>query len=346
MPNPENQKGLWYERFSQGAPLAVLVAAALLLAYKLLPVIELVAVAALVALVLRTVVRGMEKAGVPSWLAVTSLVVIVVAFAVLIWLVVVPNVVREARVLASTVPSYAKAWVDLADKVAFIPDRSQLVERIQGVFSQLAGMVPSVATLVAKLTGAIVAVLFLALYMSLDPDPLVSGVLRLVPQENRGRARELIQSIEARLRGWMIGTAIVALFVGGGGALGLWLLGVPLPVTFGLIAGILNIVPYVGSIMGALLPALLALTISPVKALLVVALFVVLNQVEGNLLRPLVMGHAVHLHPAMMLISLLVLGSLLGLVGLLLAVPVAVVIATLVDELSSGEPDQEEEAES
>ncbi len=108
-----------------------------------------------------------------------------------------------------------------------------------------------------------------------------------------------------------------------------------MPITFGLLAGVLNIVPYLGSTLGALLPALVALTISPVKALLVLVLFLVLNQVEGNFLRPLVMGRAVHLHPAVVLISLLVLGTLLGVVGLILAVPAAVVVATLVDELTA-----------
>jgi predicted PurR-regulated permease PerM len=345
MPNPEHQEGSWYERLTRGAPLAVLVAAALLVAYKLLPVIELVAVAMLVALVLRTAVRTMEKAGVPSWLAVTALVAGVGALAVLIWLVVVPNLVRETRILASAVPGYANAWVELADRVTFIPDRSQLVNRIQGLFSQLAGMLPSLATLAARLTGAIVAVLFLALYMSVNPDPVVSGALRLVPREKRKRAEELIRTMEVRLRGWMIGTAIVSLFVGGGGAVGLWFLGVPLPVTFGLIAGILNIVPYLGSIVGSLLPALVALTISPFKALLVLLLFAALNQVDGNLLRPLVMGRVVRLQPATMLISLLVLGSLLGVVGLLLAVPAAVVVATLIDELSPEEPQRVEGAD-
>src|SRR5919107_5524281 len=152
MPNSQPQEGAWYQRLTRGAPLAVLVAAALLVAYRLLPVIELVAVAMLVALVLRTLVRSMEKAGAPSWLAVTALVLGVGVISVLIWLVVVPNLVREARILASAVPEYAKAWVALADRVAFIPDRSELVDRIQGLFSQLAGTLPSLAAIVARLT--------------------------------------------------------------------------------------------------------------------------------------------------------------------------------------------------
>jgi predicted PurR-regulated permease PerM len=256
----------------------VLVAAGLFVAYKLLPVIELVALAMLVALILRTAIRGMERARIPTWLAVAVLFSVVGLLAAMLWLVVVPNVARETRLLASAVPGYASALADLADKVAFIPDKSQLSDRVQDLFSRLAGVLPSLATLLARLTGATVAVLFLALYMSLDPDPLVSGALRLVPPERRGRARQIIHTIETRLRGWIVGTAVVSLFVGGGGGLGLWFLGVPLPITFGIIAGALNVVPYLGSIVGALLPALVALTISPVKALLVLVLFLVLNQ--------------------------------------------------------------------
>jgi predicted PurR-regulated permease PerM len=113
--------------------------------------------------------------------------------------------------------------------------------------------------------------------------------------------------------------------------------GLPLPVTFGLLASVLNVVPYLGSTVGTLLPALVALTISPVKALLVVALFVILTQVEGNLLQPVVMERQASPHPAIVLIPLLILGMLLGLVGVLLAVPAAVLSTTVLDKLSSGE---------
>jgi predicted PurR-regulated permease PerM len=183
----------------------------------------------------------------------------------------------------------------------------------------------------------------MAVYMSIDPAPLVSGALRAIPQEKRGRARELLEAIEARLRRWLVGTAIVSMFIGGGGALGLWLLGAPLPITFGIIAGVLNVVPYLGSTVGALLPALVALTVSPIKALQVVVLFVVLNQIEGNFLQPLVMGRAVRLHPAVVISSFLVMGTLLSIVGLLLAVPAAVVVATLMEELSPQETASEGE---
>lgn len=172
-------------------------------------------------------------------------------------------------------------------------------------------------------------------------------MLRLAPRGCREGIREFLDRLGERLRGWIVGLILVATFVGTAGGVGLWLLGVPLALTFGIIAGFLNIIPYLGSILGGLLPALVALTISPTKALLVVVLFVVINQVEGNFLQPVVMGHQIGVPEAMILVSILILGVLLGpIIGALLAAPVAVLVAVLVDELTEREPsldDHEEE---
>lgn len=125
----------------------------------------------------------------------------------------------------------------------------------------------------------------------------------------------------------------------------MWLLGVPLALIFGILAGILDIIPYVGSIVGGALPVLVALTISPTKALEVAASFFVINQIEGNLLQPKTMGGRVNVPPAMIPISMLLFATLIGpIVGTLLAVPAAVVIVTLIDWLTEdGERYQDSE---
>jgi predicted PurR-regulated permease PerM len=330
-----------YGRLGRGAPLAVFVAAGLLVAYKLLPVFKLIAVAMLVALVLRSVTRGLERLKLPSWTTPIVLLALIGAFGVFVWLVVVPNPLREARILSSNFPQYVDSLTELARRVPFGPDLDQIGGRMKDLFSRMAGSFPRFAMQFVSLGGAAVAGAFLAAYMSVDPGPLVRGTLRLVPREKRDRVAELLQTVEDRLRGWIVGTAIVSLFVGVGGGVGLWIIGVPLYISFGLIAGMLNVVPYLGSTVGALLPALVALTISPVKAVLVLVLFVALNQLEGNVLQPVIMGREVNLHPAMVLVSFLIAGALLGLVGVLLAVP-AVVCATLMDELVPEVPPEDE----
>jgi predicted PurR-regulated permease PerM len=131
----------------------------------------------------------------------------------------------------------------------------------------------------------------------------------------------------------------VATFVGLGAGLGLWLLGVPLPLTLGLLAGLLNVVPFAGSVLGGALATLVAFTISPLKALEVAVLFVVLNQIEGNILQPQVMGRRVRISTAVVIVSFLVLGTLIGpIIGAFLAVPATVVVSVVLDELAEKRP--------
>jgi predicted PurR-regulated permease PerM len=204
----------------------VLLAVGLLIAYEALPALELIAVAMLIALVLRTAVQGLEKLGAGPWL---SAIILLGAFGAFVGLVVVPNLVREAQTLTSQAPQYINSLADLARSVSFIPDPSQLTDRLQNLFSQLVGSLPSLATSIATLAGGVVATLFLALYMSVNPDPLVSGVLRLAPGDKRGEVEGFIRALEVRLRGWIVGMIIVALFIGGGGAWGSGSSGSPCP---------------------------------------------------------------------------------------------------------------------
>ncbi len=335
MPEGQDARGDLYGRLTRGAPLAVLVAAALYLAYRLLPVVQLVAVAMLLALVLRTAVRGLRGLGFGRRISVLVVVAALVGFGAFVGLFIVPRVMREIQLLYAQFPRYVSSLERLSQNVGVVPDLSRLTDRLTDLFYQTVGSLPSIVTSAAALAGALAVVVFLALYMSISPDPLLSGVLRLVPSGRREEARGLLRDVEIELRGWIAGVAVISLFVGVSSGLGLWLIGIPLPITFGLIAGLLNVVPYLGSTVGALLPMLVALTTDRplLNALLVAVLFVVLNQLEGYLLQPLVMGRQVKLHPAMIIISFLVMGTLMGTVGALLAVPAAVVFSTLVDNL-------------
>ena len=350
MPEAE-RRDKWRERLTQGAPLAVLLAAGLFVGYQwftiLLPILQLIVLSMLLAVVLRTIVNGLERLGAPPWLAVAILLAGVGALGALIMFVLVPNVVREVQILINNGPSYLEALRSVLQSLPFIPDLSQITDRLQSLLSQLTSQLPSLAANLASLLAELVAAVFLALYMATTPHALVSGTLRLVPEDRREPAREFVDTLGRRLQGWIIGTVLVALFIGTGAGLGLWVLGVPLPLTFGIIAGLLNVIPFLGSVVGGLLPALVALTISPTKALLVVALFIVLNQIEGNVLQPLIMGREVRLNPTTILISFLVLGTLLGyIIGALLAVPTAVFAGTLMDELTSREPSAEDKGSS
>ena len=327
-----------------GVSLAVLLVVGLLIAYELLPDLELVAIAVLIAVVLRSIVDGVQRIGAPSWMAAIITLVAIGGVGAFLWLVVLPGFVEQAQTFASAVPGYLEDLSRLSDRLpegvaGYVPDLSEnLAERLRDTLSPLLSSLPQLLTNLTEITVRTIIAVVLAVYMAYDPGSLISGILRLVPDSRREDARELLQDFGVRLRGWVIGTGLAMLIVGTGTGLGLWIIGIPLAPSFGLLAGLLEIIPYFGPVAGALLPTLVALTISPIKALLVVGLFVLLHLVDANLIQPQILGRHVRLHPVVVIVSFLFLGDLLGFVGLLLAIPVVAFLASLVDAIVSKSP--------
>jgi predicted PurR-regulated permease PerM len=138
---------------------------------------------------------------------------------------------------------------------------------------------------------------------------------------------------ERALRLWLKGQAIAMVVVGLLTGLGLWALGMPSALTLGLLAGVLEFIPFAGPIIAAVPAILLALAVSPELALWVTLLYVAIQQFEGNLLTPLVQQYAVDLPGAVLLFSLIGFGTLFGTLGVILAAPLAVVTMVLVKRL-------------
>jgi predicted PurR-regulated permease PerM len=320
-----------------GVSLAVLLVVVLLIAYELLRDLELVALAALVAVVLRSVVSAVKRIGAPPWMAPILTLVAIGALGAFLWLVVLPSFLRQAEDLSAEVPAYLEHLSSLSallpgSVAGYVPNLSENVaERLSGAVSPVLSSLPQLLTSLTEVTLRTIVAIVLALYMASNPDSLISGVLRLVPDSRREDARELIQNFSARLRGWVVGTGLAMVIVGVGAGVGLWAIGVPLALSFGFLAGLLEIIPYFGPVAGALLPILVALTISPIKALLVVGLFVLLHLLDANLIQPQILGRHVRLHPVVVIVSFLFLGDLLGFVGLLLAMPITAFLAALVE---------------
>ncbi|HEY9600012.1 MAG TPA: AI-2E family transporter [Allocoleopsis sp.] len=334
-----------WQNLTNGAPRAVLLAAALFVIYRLLPVWEIIAVATLIGLALRTLLQGLQKIVKVRWLAVLLLIALIAGFLVFLALVIIPSLLKEAQTLLSALPVYLDSLIALSQKwhqqVSFVPDLSQGLVQLRSLISGIIGSFPLFLQQAFGITLQAAGTLILGIYIAYDPDAIVRGLLRLVPRKYHKRIRKSIQATKVRLRGWLFGTGIAMLFLGVGATLGLWALGVPLFLPFGIIAGIFEIIPYFGSIVGTFLPALVALAISPLKLIYVLGLFLALNQVDAHIVQPIVMGKQVHLHPVMIIITFLIMGELLGFIGVLLAVPTAAVIVTLVDEFTPKEPPRE-----
>jgi predicted PurR-regulated permease PerM len=169
--------------------------------------------------------------------------------------------------------------------------------------------------------------------MAVAPDFYTEGIIHLVPIESHARAREVLRAIGQTLRWWLLGRWVSMIVVGLLTAAGLWLIGVPLTLTFGLLAALLTFIPYLGPLLSAVPPTLLAFTQQPQQALYVILVYLGIQSVESYLVTPLVQQRTVSLPPALTLTEQVVLGLLLGGIGVILATPLFAVLVVLVKML-------------
>lgn len=178
--------------------------------------------------------------------------------------------------------------------------------------------------------AAVLLIFFLGIYLALSPDLYLNGFVTLFPKRKRPRIKGVLLELGGVLQNWLLGQFIAMAVVGVLIVIGLSIVGVPLPLVLGLIAGLLDFVPIFGPIIAAIPAALLGFTISPMHALYVVLVFVVANQIESHLLIPLVQKHSVSLPPALTVFTLTLLGTLFGFLGLFLAMPLTATAVLLV----------------
>ena len=208
----------------------------------------------------------------------------------------------------------------------------QFVERITDDPDRLIGPITSIGLNIAGIAAALVLILITAYYMAVRPGPLVDGMVSLVPPQRRAHMRDVLDRLRAAWIGWMEGVAIdmiltfVLLFVG------LTIIGLDFAIFFAVLSALLVVVPYFGAIAGAIPPTLFALTDSPGKALVVLAVYVLVQQIESNVTIPVVMAQRVKLHPAVVAIGVVVVGQLFGFIGLFVAVPILSLVVIAVEE--------------
>lgn len=189
------------------------------------------------------------------------------------------------------------------------------------------------ATSTLSALGAVGLVLVVGLYLAGDPALYREGLVRLVPPVFRRRMDDALIASGHALSRWLLGQGISMLFVGTATAIGLSLLGLPLALTLGLLAGALAFIPLFGPIASGVLAVLLAFMQGPEQALYVAGLCVLIQQIEGNLLMPLVQRWAVELPPVLGITAAVIFGLLFGLPGVILASPLMVVAMVLVRKL-------------
>lgn len=195
-----------------------------------------------------------------------------------------------------------------------------------GVPSGLAGSVAGVLGSAFGIFGTLAVVLIAGLYLAASPETYVNGGLRLVPVQHRVKAKELCEAAGQALWAWSAGQALDMLVVGILSAVGLWLIGVPLALVLGVLAGLFNFVPYIGAIIGAIPAIIIAFSVGSTVGLETIGLYLVIQGFEGNVMAPLIQKRAVHLPPGLTILSQTAFGTILGIPGLIFATPLTAAI--------------------
>ncbi|MUG79253.1 AI-2E family transporter [Bombella sp. ESL0380] len=196
----------------------------------------------------------------------------------------------------------------------------------------LAGSVTGLLGSAFGLVGTLFVVLISAFYFAVSPSLYINGFLRLVPPDQRETARNLLYSAGNTLWAWTAGQALDMLAVGLFSGLGLYLIGIPLALALGVVAGLCNFIPYIGAILGAVPALLISLSLGTREAFFVAILYSIIQFCEGNILAPLIQRRAVHMPPALAILSQSVFGSILGVPGLVLASPITAALLAVFDK--------------
>ena len=185
-------------------------------------------------------------------------------------------------------------------------------------------MVSSTGTLLDIIITPIITFYYLK-----DKDNILKAITGNLPKNALSKIKELGRDIDKVLGGFIKGQITVAAFVGILTGIGCFFIGVPYALTIGLVAGITNIIPYFGPWLGGILPVVLAFMERPLMALWVVILILVIQQIESAFLSPQIMSHSVGLHPLLVMFSVLFFGSMFGILGMIIGVPLMGVLKIL-----------------
>ena len=296
----------------------------------------------LLSIILSAPVNYLARRGIPRTWGVLAVLTVLVGVLWLFGLAIVPAVEAQSRQFAEAFPTLldealalvnqAQSFFGLGTQIGLNPESFSNVGRevlTGSTVSTAAGVGLTVAT--ALSLG--VVVLISTIYLVIRPAPWVDGFVSLFPAGWRPRTREVLDAMYQTVQRWFLGQLTAMTFIAVFWAISLSIIGVPFALLIGIFSGLVSFIPYLGATISVVIPILLALISDPFTVVWVILAFIIIQQIEGNILQPIVMSRAVDLHPALVVFAILIMGTLFGLVGVFLAVPLVAALQVLVREL-------------
>jgi predicted PurR-regulated permease PerM len=272
----------------------------------------------------------------PRWVAILIIYLLFLTVFASFGRLVIGPLITQARELWAAFPNMLHDWQQWFIERGLLTKELSLREAIE---QSPVGGSDAIDTIVGAVWGFIggifglVTILILAFYLLIDSETLIHTFVRLFPRRERPRVERALRQVSGKVSAWLGGQLLLAAIIACSAALGLFLLGVPYFYVLALIAGIGEMIPIVGPILAALPAIAVGFSVSPAKALAVAAFFFVQQQVENHVLVPKIMERQGGISAAGVIIALLIGGTLLGVVGAILAVPTAAILRVVFEEL-------------
>jgi len=278
---------------------------------------------------------------IPKVLAIIIVFGIIIALLILIIFFLIPSVINQLNVLYKEIPNFIENYQNLILSIKpqlskFINPadveillKENLSELQKGVLGFSQSIIIYLSNIVSSITFGIVIVPLILFYLMRDLVIFKENLYIFVSGENKKEFKEVLEEIDHIISGFIRGRIIVCFIVGTLIGMGLYFLNLKFALIIGIVSGVFNFIPYLGPIVGVILALIFALGNSWWTLLMIVILFVLVNQLEAIYLNPNILGKGLGLHPLTVILSILICGQLLGILGVLVAVPLAAILKVL-----------------
>jgi predicted PurR-regulated permease PerM len=300
-------------------------------------VLIIIGLAMFIAAGLDPVVGWLVRHRFPRWAAVLTVIVALLAIVGGFLAAAIPPLASEATALAHQIPNYVHSMQDKNSELGKLNTRFKIQQHLESLLtsggSSVVGGVLGAGELVLSTASSILAIIVLSIYFLAGLPRIKVFAYRLVPHSRRPRTILIGDEILAKVGGYVLGNVLTSVIAGAGTYFWMLAFGIPYPLLLGMFVAILDLIPVIGSYVGGAVVTIVALTVSLPVAIATLAFYITYKLAEDYLIVPRIMGRTVQVPAIVSLVAVLIGGVLLGIIGALVAIPVAAAIRLLLNEI-------------
>lgn len=319
----------------------IIILACLCFIFYIRNVVEIFLIALLLTAALKPTVAWLENKKIPRILSVSIIYLSIFGIIIATILLIIPPIKKQTIQLAQNFPNYLEKVAEGVGAIKNYSANHGWVESVNKFSSSLENSLTNFAGnifgTVNSIFGGVTSFIFILVivfYMTLERNAPEKITNFFIPEKHRKKLLNLITKLEEKIGLWVRGQAILMFIIGLTSFIGLLILGINYALTLALFAGLTELIPYLGPLIGAIPAILIAFTQSPYKAVAVIILYFIIQELENNILVPKIMQKTVGLNPLISLFALLIGAKVAGILGILLSIPVTTSIIVIIKEFS------------